>query len=311
MGLDEPRPLAAAYCSSGVSDYVNGVSTMFNFLKNLDNDIRDALLAQLRNLWTHTSTAIEGNTLTLGETAFVLEEGLTISGKPLKDHEEVVGHARAIDLVYDIVRRKSDLTEKDLFDLHKAVQTEQIIDVYKPVGAWKAEPNSTVIVSGNTQTIFEYALPKDVSELMQSWLALFQKICKENAANKEAANKEAALSAYVHLHVSFVRIHPFWDGNGRLARLIANVPVIRAGYPPVIIPKERRQEYINALSEYHLAAGTVAALNELLPDVDKLDRFKRFCAKSWSESVNLVDNACKKQQERNQQKKQRSTHWEK
>ena len=78
---------------------------MFNFLQNLDNDIRDALLAQLRNLWTHTSAAIEGNTLTLGETAFVLEEGLTISGKPLKDHEEVVGHARAIDLVYDLIKK--------------------------------------------------------------------------------------------------------------------------------------------------------------------------------------------------------------
>ena len=114
---------------------------MFAFLQDLDNDIREALLAQLRNLWTHTSTAIEGNTLTLGETAFVLEEGLTISGKPLKDHEEVVGHARAIDLIYDLIRRESDLTEKDLFDLHNAVQTERIIDVYKPVGAWKVEPN--------------------------------------------------------------------------------------------------------------------------------------------------------------------------
>ena len=271
---------------------------MFDFLKGLDNDIRDALLAQVRNLWTHTSTAIEGNTLTLGETAFVLEEGLTISGKPLKDHEEVVGHARAIDLIYDLIRRKSDLTEKDLFDLHKAVQTERIIDVYKPVGAWKVEPNSTVVVSGDTQTIFEFAAPKDVPELMQSWLAIFQETCKENAANKEAA----ALTAYVYLHVSFVRIHPFWDGNGRMARLIANVPVIRAGYPPIIIPKERRQEYIEALSEYHLAVGTVTAESELLLEIDKLDRFKQFCAESWSESIKLVDDAYKKQQERNQQK---------
>ena len=127
---------------------------MFAFLQDLDNDIRDALLAQLRNLWTHTSTAIEGNTLTLGETAFVIEEGLTISGKPLKDHEEVVGHAKAIDLVYDLIRRESQLAEKDLFDLHKAVQTERVVDVYKPVGAWKVEPNSTVIVSGNDQVIF-------------------------------------------------------------------------------------------------------------------------------------------------------------
>jgi Fic family protein len=142
---------------------------MFDFLKDLDNDIRDALLAQLRNLWTHTSTAIEGNTLTLGETAFVLEEGLTISGKSLKDHEEVVGHAKAIDLVYDLIRRESQLTEKDLFDLHKTVQTERVVDVYKPVGAWKVEPNSTVIVSGNDQVIFEYAPSKDVPELIQGY----------------------------------------------------------------------------------------------------------------------------------------------
>ncbi len=267
---------------------------MFDFLQDLDNDIRDVLLTQLRNLWTHTSTAIEGNTLTLEETAFVLEEGLTISGKPLKDHEEVVGHARAIDLIYDLIRRESQLTEKDLFDLHKAVQTERVVDVYKPVGAWKVEHNSTVMLSGDGQIIFEFAPPKDVPELMQSWLALFQNTCKE-----KALNREEALTAYVWLHVSFVRIHPFWDGNGRMARLIANVPVIRAGFPPIIIPKERRQEYIEALSEYHLAVGTVTASGELLPEVDKLDRFKRFCAESWAGSIKLVDEAHKKQKERN------------
>jgi len=140
---------------------------MFDFSKGLDNDIRDALMVQLRNLWTHTSTAIEGNTLTLGETAFVLEEGLAISGKPLKDHQAVVGHARAIDMVYGCTRRESAFTEKDLFDLHKAVQTEQVVDVYKPIGAWKVEPNFTVIVSGNDQIIFEYASPKDVPKLME------------------------------------------------------------------------------------------------------------------------------------------------
>jgi len=267
---------------------------MLNFLNGLDQDLQKALLTQLRNLWTHTSTAIEGNTLTLGETAFVLEEGLTISGKPLKDHEEVVGHAKAIDLVYDFIRSGADLAEKDLFDLHKAVRTERIMDVYKPVGDWKVEPNSTVIVSGNDQIIFEYAPPKDVPERMQGWLALFQNACKE-----KALNREEALTAYVCLHVSFVRIHPFWDGNGRIARLIANVPVIRAGFPPIIIPKERRKAYIDTLSEYHLAVGTVTARSELLPELDKLDRFKRFCAESWSESIKLVEEAHKRQKGRN------------
>ncbi len=74
------------------------------FLDGLNSELKNVLLTQLRNLWTHTSTAIEGNTLTLAETAFVLEEGLTVSGKPLKDHEEVVGHAKAIDLIYQLVK---------------------------------------------------------------------------------------------------------------------------------------------------------------------------------------------------------------
>ena len=83
-----------------IDGFFYGGGTHARLLKDLDRDLKKALLVQLRNLWTHTSTAMEGNTLSLGETAFVLEEGLTIAGKPLKDHQEVVGHARAIDLVY-------------------------------------------------------------------------------------------------------------------------------------------------------------------------------------------------------------------
>jgi Fic family protein len=186
---------------------------ILEFLKDLDQDLRDALLAQLRNLWTHSSTALEGNTLTLGETAFVLEEGLTISGKTLKDHVEVTGHARAIDLVYRLTENGVDLTENDLFALHRAVQMEQIVDVYKPVGAWKVEPNSTVIVDGGKQIIFEYASPRDVPALMKAWQDYFAGMNKEIVPDMENI-----LSFYAELHVAFARIHPFWDGNGRMAR---------------------------------------------------------------------------------------------
>jgi Fic family protein len=256
---------------------------MLEFLQDLDQDLRDALLKQLRNLWTHSSTALEGNTLTLGETAFVLEEGLTISGKPLKDHIEVTGHARAIDLLYRLTERGVDLTEHDLFALHRAVQTEQVIDVYKPVGAWKVEPNSTVIIDDDKQILFEYARPQDVPALMQLWLDFFAQTIK--AINLD---KDKALSCYAELHMAFVRIHPFWDGNGRMARLLANIPVLKAGFPPIIIPKERRREYIQALSTYHLAVGTITIGDDLLPATDKLDEFKRFCQESWRESIQLV-----------------------
>lgn len=226
---------------------------MFDFLKDLDKDLQKALMVQLRNLWTHTSTAIEGNTLTLGETAFVLEEGLTVSGKPLKDHEEVVGHARAIDLVYELVEAGGSFTQEQLFALHKAVQVQKIVDVYKPVGGWKKEPNSTVAVVDGKQVVFEYAPPGDVPGLMEKWFSMYHEIID----SLTPGDSQSAMDAYVRLHASFVRIHPFFDGNGRLARLVANLPVLKAGLPPVVIPREERKQYIDALSAYHFTAGQI------------------------------------------------------
>ena len=123
---------------------------MLEFFTNLGPDISNALMTQLHSLWTHTSKAIEGDILTLVETAFVIEEGLTIAGKPLKDHQEVVGHARAIDLINDCLEQGRTFCEADLFALHKAVQTEVVVDVYKPIGGWKRKPNSTGGIIGGT-----------------------------------------------------------------------------------------------------------------------------------------------------------------
>lgn len=266
---------------------------MKNFLDEFDKDIRNILIAQLRNLWTHTSTAIEGNTLTLGETAFVLEEGLTVSGKPLKDHQEVVGHARAIELIYDLVKRETEITENDLFNLHKAVQTELVFDVYQPVGSWKVEPNWTSMIDGDRQVIFEYASPKDVPTLMKEWLRLLN--CHVSLSSKENFSEADALSAYAELHIAFVRIHPFFDGNGRMARLVSNIPVLKSGFPPIIIPKERRREYILSLTGYHLAAGIPKSGQPLLPETEKSEKFRLFCGESWKSSMELVHAAQEKQ----------------
>ena len=267
---------------------------MLNFLKNLDKDIRKALVAQLRNLWTHESTAIEGNTLTLGETAFVIEEGLTVSGKPLKDHQEVVGHARAIDLLYDMVDRSSEITESDILLLHKAVQTTSIFAVYKPIGSWKVEPNGTYLVDGEKQVFYEYAVPNDVPVLMKKWIDLLN--IKINSTQKP----DEAISAYADLHIGFVWIHPFFDGNGRIARLIANLPVLKAGYPPIMIPKLKQREYILSLSRYSLEVSPPNRNSAMIPANDKLIQFRNFCKEAWKASMSLVEKARKKQDERNQ-----------
>ncbi|WP_295384420.1 Fic family protein [uncultured Thiodictyon sp.] len=257
----------------------------------LDPDIRAALLAQIRDLWTHGSTAIEGNTLTLGETKFVIEEGLTVSGKPLRDHQEVMGHARAIELIY----RWLDLgfTQDRLFDLHRAVQTEMILDIFKPFGAWKLEPNGTYAVTADgRQTFIEYAAPRDVPALMTQWLAELNRLSQENLSEVDA------IAAYARLHLGFVHIHPFWDGNGRMARLLANVPVLRSGHLPVVIDVQDRKRYIDTLAEYQLSAGQLNPQDGVWPSQDLQGPFMAFCEESYAPTRALVCQAQAQQAKR-------------
>jgi len=255
------------------------VTTLFD---GLDADLRLALASQLRDLWTHTSTALEGNTLTLGETAFVLREGLTVSGKPLKDHNEVMGHAKAIGLLYELLDSRRTVNEADLFDLHRVVQTNMTVDIYSPVGAWKREPNGTHATVDDRQVFIEFASPSDVPELMAAWLVLL------NGYLLQTLNEEEALSAYAVLHLAFVRIHPFFDGNGRMARLLANLPALNAGLPPILIDRTRRQDYLTCLASYDLQAGPQRADRPLPVTDTKLERFLEFSRECWQPSKDLV-----------------------
>jgi len=255
------------------------------FLNGLDADLQESLLKAIRNLWTHTSTAIEGNTLSLGETAFVLEEGLTISGKPLKDHQEVVGHARAIDLLLELVRTDQPVREADLFALHSAVQTAVALDTQCPIGAWKNAPNGTQAVDANGQIRFiEYASPGDVPALMDVWLAdINQAISHWTTPN--------AAGVYAGLHLSFVRVHPFCDGNGRMARLLANLPLLRAGLPPIVIPRERRLDYLRLLSAYDLVVGPAKAGMPILHSDGDTGPFRTFCVDCSKVMDELIEQA--------------------
>jgi Fic family protein len=267
-------------------------TTSFTFLMGLDNDLRRSLLNQLRDLWTHNSTAIEGNTLTLGDTHFVLEEGLTISGKPLKDHQEVIGHAKAIELLY---RGLSEpLSESFVFDLHKAIQTENVTDIYKPVGAWKIETNGTyAITKEGSQTFIEYALPIYVSKLMS------QLIEYVNGIDIERLTVANAHKYYARIHMGIVHIHPFWDGNGRIARLLANLPLLKAGLPPLVIPQAERREYIQILANYQIAVGQLDATSGVWPNTKQLKDFEHFCHLIYSTTKALVEKAFVLQAKRN------------
>lgn len=254
------------------------------FLRGLDEDLKHSLLSAIRDVWTHTSTALEGNTLTLGDTHFLLEEGLTISGKPLKDHEEVTGHARAIDLLYEALDKP--LTEGMVFELHKAVQTEKVTDTLKPSGAWKVEPNGTHVLDADGRPMFlEYAAPADVPGLMAELIDFI------NAVDIGRLTASNAHETYARIHAGVGLVHPFWDGNGRIARLLANIPLLKAGLPPITIPAEKRREYIEILTRYTIATGQLTATTGIWPIPAALEAFSEFCGDSYAMIRDLVRDA--------------------
>lgn len=154
----------------------------------------------------------------------MLELGLTISGKPLKDHKEAYGHAKAVELIYDLMQQEK-ITEEDLFNLHRCVLQKSPIDSLRPIGNWKRDYNGTTGVRDGKPVYMEYAKPSDVPGLMTRWLKEF------NRKLLSAASPVKAVNVYTWTHLSFVRIHPFFDGNDRVARLIANLPLPKCGPP--------------------------------------------------------------------------------
>jgi len=179
--------------------------------------------------FTYSSNAIEGNTLDLVETKIIIEDGITIGGKPVKDHMEAIGGANAYDLLFNLAKG-SEITEKNILALHKMLY--QKIDETNS-GIYR---KCNVMITGN-----EFELPRheDVPALMEKFVGVIP-------SQKEKLHP-VEFAAWIHER--FVSIHPFVDGNGRCARLLMNLALLQAGYNIVIIPPVVRKDYIYALQD--------------------------------------------------------------
>lgn len=190
--------------------------------------IREKLLLD----WTYNSNAIEGNTLTLVETKVVLE-GITIGGKTLREHLEVINHKEAILYVEEIVKNEEPLTEWQIKNIHSLV-LKGINDNY--TGRYR---DQNVIISGAIHIPPDYIL---LDELMSQFIDWY---------NSKEAQEMNPIERAARVHGEFVKIHPYIDGNGRIARLLLNLELMKSGYPPIVIRNNRRVEYYEALDRAH------------------------------------------------------------
>jgi Fic family protein len=193
---------------------------------------------------TYTSNAIEGNTLSAGETALVLEKGITVSGKPLRDHLEAVDHAKALDWVLDIATNsQAPIVEADIRNLHALVVAQS-----RPEIAGRYADTARFV---NTDAgPHHFPPPIEIPAQMEAF-------CRWLSGTSDSP--QTAFDA----HRQLVAIHPFNDGNGRTARLLMNLVLSRADYPPIAIRPEDRPAYIAAL-EFSQRDGGHAAFSDLL-----------------------------------------------
>ena len=202
--------------------------------------------------FTHNSTAIEGNTLTLMETKVVLEDGISVGGKALREIYEVVNHKKAFRYVKQCINEGLPLSERILKDIH-ALVTENIIvgGIYR---------NEEVVISGASH------IPPARNEMYVQIKNFFADLM-----NKKDLNP-IELAAWTH--AEFVRIHPFQDGNGRTSRLIMNYQLMSYGFLPISIAKENRLDYYNALDKY-AAQGILDDFTNMIAELEEaqLDKY--------------------------------------
>ncbi|MDP1722268.1 MAG: Fic family protein [Candidatus Gottesmanbacteria bacterium] len=217
-------------------------------LKPLAGEERASLQEWLDTEYTYTSNWIEGNTLTREQTALVLEKGITIEGKTLREHVEATNHQKAIGFIRAIVKKGHQyISENDIKDIHRIILTgieDRWAGIYR---------QSQVFIRGAaTEPPPPNEVPWRMRKLVE-WLGSIQ--------------GEHPVKVAADFHLRFVDIHPFIDGNGRTARLLMNLILLGHGYPIAIVKTEERQAYMQAIGDsimtgslqnfYNVIAGAV------------------------------------------------------
>ena len=212
-----------------------------DILKNELDSLRPLSDAQTKNLkklfdvdFTYNSTAIEGNTFSYQETKVVLLDGITIGGKPVREHLEIVNHKEAIDYIEELSRRQRNAIRRtDIFNIHSIIM--QGIDSQN-AGKYRTVPVYVFLQDGTKRGFCDPVKITDEMDTFFDWLF--------------AENSEHPVIAAAEAHTRFVTIHPFIDGNGRTARLLMNLILLQNGYVPAIIKNAERIQYLDSLEQW-------------------------------------------------------------
>lgn len=204
----------------------------------LSSEVKRKIQYKFRLDWNYYSNSMEGNTLTMEETRSVMVGNLTVGGKPIKDVLEMKGHDDVVQEILKIGKGQLRLSESRIKEIHRGIMHEEDESKRLKIGAWKTEPNYILNYKGER---FDFVAPSEVPERMHDLLN------KTNAALDALSRNEKdaphPLDVAFRFHLDYVLIHPFYDGNGRTARILTNLLLIALGYPPFWVKTTERSIY--------------------------------------------------------------------
>jgi Fic family protein len=244
-------------------DQIERLKSIVDNRRPFQPDLMKVITQKFREEWTYHTNAIEGNTFTYQETAFFLREGLTVKGKTLREHLEIINHAEAIDYLTELLQER-DLTERLIKEFH-AILFQGVKEINFALGEYKKTDNHVLTVSGEIHHYCSYLLVPQEMQALLDWY---------NTNNLKVHPIEVAAI----FHHRMASIHPFPDGNGRVDRLCMNFILMKNGYPPAVIRNENRFEYYQALEA---------------ADNNELDPFIQLVAAEVEHSLELMNEGLK------------------
>lgn len=232
--------------AANILETIDQLKSELDGLRPLPPDVVGRVSQKLRLEWDYHSNAVEGNSLTLGETRSLILHGITAHGKPLRDHLDIQGHDDAVKAVEEAVEDEDALNEVFIRNLHRVLLREpyemdarapdgRIVKRQISIGSYKTAPNNVLTTTGE---VHYFTAPELVKPEMTDLLDWYRE-------NEQMGEHPIVLAAVFHYR--FVAIHPFDDGNGRMARLLMNLILIRHGYTVAMIRAEDRGLYIGIL----------------------------------------------------------------
>ena len=227
-GATKPEDKRSRRTLDTLLDDITNLKSQLDACRPLTSGELERLREEFIVEYTYNSNAIEGNTLTLKETNLVLQ-GLTIGAKPLKDHLETIGHRQAFEFICDLVSHHSPINENIIRQIHYLVLSDKPEDR----GVYRRVP--VRIVGALHEPVQPYLICPKMEQLLQDYLSSDDNLIRRLA----------------RFHIEFEAIHPFVDGNGRTGRLLVNLELMKAGFPPIDIKFSDRLKYYAAFDAWH------------------------------------------------------------